>query len=382
MPQIDVKITDLQQVSALRNDDLFLIAHPMIAVTGGSIENYPYTSNSISGAALSSTIRETLRKQDLIIEGHWHFHGGDSKIPTQDTKLEIDDFISALEDDSKLSSIINDIHSGWYRDLSSSKIQLSNEGDTQSISVINNGIPNIDFVERAIAGAYQSLLNQLTTIISPSGDSHFIPTHVGEIVYSTRFSKADYSENGNTAAGFNLNNPSQATNIRQFYGYGQKINGVQYPNTKWILHSGYFLRGANSSQPNNNNKNSSTFNGGGQDSKDYSVPLKKHTHSITNTSGGTSGSVSGSIGGSTNPVTFNGTKNSNTANNHQGHNKGMSFGPYPITITHTVSGSCSIDVSSFNSNIRADTTGDSDNPIITVNHLPKYKNVYIWERIE
>ena len=375
MPQIDVKITDLEEIARIKNDDLFLIAHPLVQVDGNPIANYPYTSNSISGGALSSSLREMLESNTVCVDtGDWHFHTTIENIPTQDVKLNTDDFISALEDANHLSSIIHDDDSkGWYHKLSSSYLQNpSKRSDlAQSLSVTNNSIPNIDFVERAIAGAYQSLLNQLTTIISPSGDSHFIPTHVGEIVYSTRFSKADYSADGITATGFNLQNPASATNIRQFYGYGQTINGVKYPNTKWILHSGYFLRGANS----NVVKNSTSDGFGGQDSKKYDVPLKNHEHALSSAAGGSVKVKAGLTNAPLKSITapdakaeVNESESGRAVTSVTGHNfnKGDTFGSGSI---------------SWDQNAQTNTAGDSDDPKITVDHLPRYKNVYIWERI-
>ena len=371
----DVKITDLEQVELLRDKDLFLIAHPLYNSDGSIIENNRYTSNSLSGGGLMHTIEQ----HDLCVVNHWHFHTTVENIPTQDIKLETDDFISALEDDEKLSSIINDMQPGWYKDLSSSAIQLSNSGDTQSISVINNGIPNIDFVERAIAGAYQSLLNQLTTIISPSGDSHFIPTHVGEIVYSTRFSKADYSEDGCITAGFNLNDPSQATNIRQFYGYGQKINGVQYPNTKWIPHSDYFLRGANTLD--NVSKNHNSFDYGQDEVKMTSNMLIQHNHPITKSTS----KIDASFTKPSVSVSVPGGKFAKPPEGRGSGTSGGKSGTYNAKESSRVA--CSVKVSGGSVNISVGNGGTTNNAgqpssnITPIPTLPKYKNVYIWERI-
>lgn len=368
MPQIDVKITDLDQIQELKNSDLFLIAHPMAQVDGNPIANYPYTSNSISGGALSSTIKHALEGDNLSISGSWNFHTNEKNIPTQDVHFSTGDFITALETTSCLTSMVNDNNEdGWYFNLPTSFCQDPDKrSDTaQSLSVTNNSVANIDFVERAIAGAYKSLLNQLTTIISPYGDSHFIPTHVGEIVYSTRFSKAEYSEDGQITAGFNLNDPSQATNIRQFYGYGQTINGVKYPNTKWILHSDYFLRGANS----NVVKNSTSDGFGGQDYKDYDVPLKEHNH-LLNASANPSVS-----GGKTEKDVLTSISGSKNYDERSGHSEDI------FAYNTSTKGKVSISGINVNFNGSQTTENAGDNTKIRVDHLPRYKNVYIWERI-
>lgn len=370
MPQIDVKITDLEEIARINNGDLFLIAHPLGQVDGNPIANYPYTSNSISGGALSSSLREMFESNTVCVDtGDWHFHTTIENIPTQDVKLNTDDFISALEDADHLSSIIHDDDSnGWYHRLSSSYLQdPSKRSDlAQSLSVTNNSIPNIDFVERAIAGAYQSLLNQLTTIISPSGDSHFIPSHIGQMVITTKYSTNEYSEDGVTTTGFNLQDPASATNIRQVYGYGQTINGVKYPNTKWILHSDYFLRGANS----NVVKNSTSDGFGGQDYKDYNVPLKEHNHRLNASA---NPSVSG---GQTASDVLTSIDGDEKYDERSGHSEDI------FAYNRSSNGKVSISGMSvtFNGSQATENSGDN-NPKIRVDHLPRYKNVYIWERI-
>ena len=116
----DVKITDLDPIESLRDKDLFLVAHPLFNSDGSIIANNRYTSNSLSGGAL----RNTVENWELSVQNHWYFNGGPDNIPSQTTKLEIDDLISALEDDSKLASIVNDTNqNGWYYKLSSSVLQ-------------------------------------------------------------------------------------------------------------------------------------------------------------------------------------------------------------------------------------------------------------------
>lgn len=351
MAYIDVKITDLTQVSSIKNDDLFLVSHPLID-SDGALQDTPYTSNSISGGALSSTLRELFENHTLCVDnGDWHFHTTIENIPTQDFKLQIDQFIDALELSTKLTSIIQDDDpSGWYHGLSSSFLQnpANRSGTAQSLSVLNNSIPNVDFVERAIAGAYRSLLNQLTTIISPDGNSHFIPSHIGEIIHSTRL--------------------SSETLVRNVYGHGQVINGIQYPDTHWKKHSGYFLRGANSSQPDNNNKNDANFNGGGQDSFRIGTGnLPNHTHSATFT--GSSSSFSGSF---TSSGSFLYTLGSTTAS---GKNNQAAT---PTKFTSKVSGSIKGSVTPKGS---VSVTGGGKGTPDTIDNRPVYKNVFIWERV-
>ena len=339
----DVKITDLDPIPSLRDKDLFLVAHPLFNSDGSIIANNRYTSNSLSGGAL----RNTVENWELSVQNHWYFNGGPDNIPSQTTKLEIDDLISALEDDSKLTSIVDDTNqNGWYYKLSSSVLQKENDGVTQSLSVRNDSIPNIDFVQRAIAKSYKSLLNQLTTIISQNGSSQFIPSHVGEIVITTRFSHADNTIND--------------TNIRKFYGYGQKINGVQYPNTQWIQHSGYLLSGASSgvsSGSGHNNKD------GGALTERVSVHLPNHRHYFEKSHNHSIGGVSVKVGWKEyNSWGSGGTK--------------YSF-PGP-----TGSGSIDGDANTKSASVAGNTTlSGSADVSTTISTLPPVKRVYIWERI-
>lgn len=357
MAEIDVKITDLEPVSTIQPNDLFLVSKAFM--TSGVLNlQMPYTSNALSGASLSSELKKNLENDTLSINNTWHFHGGVNHIPTQDAKLNVDDLSSALEDETRLSSIINDEKDGWYKGLSSSVLQNNQQknGETQSISVVNNSVPNIDFVERAVAIAYQSLLNQLTNIVNGA----FIPSQIGDIVFSTKLSTASDDTDGNGV-------PSE-NNIRRYYGYGQVINGVHYPNTKWIQHSGYFLRGADENVSFNNNTNDgNSF--GGSDEKTYEVPLKSHYHKL-----GPSASNNGSISGSGSALTSISVKGDRAEVN-------SSESGWAVTSVTGNSGSINISGSfSFDANAKTNSTGE-DPAKMTINTIPRYKNVYIWERI-
>lgn len=388
MPQIDVKITDLDQIQELKNSDLFLIAHPMAQVDGNPIANYPYTSDSISGGALSSAIKHALEGDNLSISGNWNFHTNEKNIPTQDVHFSTGNFITALETTSCLTSMVNDgDEDGWYFNLPTSFCQDPDKrSDTaQSLSVTNNSVANIDFVERAIAGAYKSLLNQLTTIITPNGDSHFIPSHVGEIIYSTTLppaSSAPAWETGRTITqsiqdGINCEDAL----VKKRYGYGQVINGVQYPDTKWIQHIGYFLRGGNSSgeyivvSGNTGKPNSDgTWNnnaGGGKDSINITVdqlPLHNHTATF---SGSESSGTTGEITVSGNIPYVKGTN----ADSHSG--QGSSSCKPGGTTKVTLTGDSKTIKITPRGTVAVNNTGNGQ----PIDNKPFFKNVYIWERI-
>lgn len=359
MAYIDVKITDLTQVSAVKRDDLFLISHPLLNAEG-ALQETPYTSNSLSGGALSSSLREMLEGNKLCVTGgDWHFHTNIENLPTQDFKFETDDFISALENHSWLTSITNDTDAaGWYHNLSTSFVQDDDKrsGAAQSISAMNNSVPNVDFVQRAIAGAYQSLLNQLTNIINQNAT--YIPSHVGEIIHSTRLSTEEL--------------------VRNVYGHGQNINGIQYPDTHWIKHSGYFLRGAASGvTPSTSTSGDGAKNvkDDGDDVKTFKLTidqLPSHSHRLTNSQGGAS--VSGTIENVITSVKVNSTVKADGV-------VASSQAVYPVLTIGTTKSNVSISSGSisYSSSAKTNDTGLSKN--ISLNVVPSYKNVYIWERI-
>ena len=198
-----------------------------------------------------------------------------------------------------------------------------------------------------------------------------------ELTDTAHFSKADYSEDGRTAAGFNLNDPSQATNIRQFYGYGQKINGVQYPNTKWILHSDYFLRGSNT----NVSKNHNSLDAGQDEVKMTSNMLIQHNHPITKSASKIGASfskpsVSVSVPGGKFAKPPEG-KGSGTSGGKSGTYNAKESSSIPCSVTVS-GGSVSISVGDGGTTNNAGQPSSNITPIPT---LPKYKNVYIWERV-
>ena len=297
MPYTDVKITDLAQVNSIQKDDLFLVSHPLKDSTG-TIQETPYTSNSISGGALSSTIKSALESDDLSVTGKWNFKTTAANFPTQNARFAIGDFLNALKTPSCLNSIVADGYDygehGWYHDLSTSIVQDKNKitVNNQSLSVMNNVIPNIDFVQRAIAGAYQNIISRLESAVQTitqtaiNQNISFLPSHVGQIIISTTLKNNEYSSDGQTAAGFNLAHPENATNIRQFYGYGQTIDGIKYPNTQWIRHSGYVLMGADGSTSKPVSKANNTFTKGsngfdGSNTATFTISKAAHSHTFT-----------------------------------------------------------------------------------------------------
>lgn len=384
MAYIDVKITDLSQISSIKKDDLFLISHPLKDSDGAFLQT-PYSSNSISGGALSSTLREMFETNTLCVStGDWHFHTTIENLPTQDFKLQINNFINALETSDKLTSIVHDDNAnGWYHKLSSSFLQNpdNRSGVAQSLSVLNNSIPNVDFVERAIAGAYQSLLNQLTTIITPTEDAHFVPSHVGEIVHSTTLEKST-SVNG-WKSGETVNQSAAGrydAAIRKRYGYGQTINGVTYPDTAWILHSGYFLRGADSGVSHGENHN---VTDAGQDSvKMTTNHLIEHNHTLTTaTTKITATFTKPSISVKVPANSFAAGPSGNGAGTSGG--KSATWNPLvtsSITCSAGLGDDGKVDIK-IGSDGKTNNTGKSAANITPIPTIPQYKRVYIWERI-
>lgn len=364
----NVKITELDPVTFLKENDLFLIANPLYNSDGSIIANNRYTSNSLSGGAL----KKSFENYELSVESTWRFKGGPEHIPEQTTKLEISGFVEALKDPDYLSSIADDsLPGGWYAGLSSSVVQHGeNDGVVDSLSTPNSGIPNIDFVERAIAGAYQSILDQFKNIVTSSGDSHFIPSHVGEIVYSTTLAPKPSVPGWKSGETINQSDNNQDAELKKRYGYGQNIDGVQYPNTKWIQHSGYFLRGA----PTGVISASTSTGLGGSDKKTLTVPnLPAHNHTATFAGTGSNGST-GKITVKGNIPYVIGT----AADAHQQGNPGTSS-CYP-------GGTTSVTLTGNGVNVTVTPTGT-----VSVNDtgsgtpfdiVPLYKNVYIWERIQ
>lgn len=352
----NVKITELDPVDFLKETDLFLLADPIYNTDGGIITNNRYTSNSLSGGAL----KHSIENYKMEIGGHWKFKGGPDNIPEQTTKLETSGFVDALKTPEKLNSLTNDSNpNGWYYGLSSSIIQKENDGTSDSLSVLNSSIPNVDFVQRAIAGAYKVIIDQLTNIITPTGSAGFIPSHIGQIIVSTTLSTAsDELEE--------KDNPNE-NNVRRYYGYGQNINGVQYPDTKWIQHYDCFLRGNTSNVMSNDNVLTSNSHGG-TDTQSYDVPLKSHDHAL-----GNKFSDNATVTGK---VTAGGWLSTTTTEAER------PSVPRTVITKVTLHGS-EFSISngrvSFNANAKTETSGDSEQ--LTITHLPKYKNVYIWERI-
>ena len=344
MAYLDVKITDLAEISSIKNTDLFLVSHPLRDSTG-ALQQTPYTSNSICGGALSGAIKNALEGDDLSVSGKWTFHTSDNNLPTQDFRYAIGDFLNALKSDD-LSSIVSDTNSsGWYYNLPTSFVQKADQrsGTEQSLSVTNNSIANIDVVQRMVAGAYQSLLNMIKNTFAGQSTS-FVPSHVGQIIHSTT-----------------LNSESA---VRAVYGDGQSRNGIKYPDTHWIQHSGYFLRGGTNVSAGKNNQSDANFKGGGEPSKSYNVPLKSHTHTIKN--------LSHSHGAGSMKVSTYGYKTLDVE--YSTHAKVNSVNG---TTSRSVSGSTG---SALGGTYTTTAAGEASAKI-TVDHIPVYKNVYIWERI-
>lgn len=138
---------------------------------------------------------------------------------------------------------------------------------------------------------------------------------------------------------------------------------AQYGGTTWIQHSGYFLRGCTT---NNTTPNSPTSDGGSDD-----AIVVAHNHGHTLGTGSNSHSHSPSSGSRF--VAFTGTASSETIGTIAGTGwklRQIKEGDsWHDAVTNTVSHSHSITGSISNQ-------GSSG----TGKNVPKYKNVYIWER--
>lgn len=338
MAYIDVKITDLTQISSIERDDLLLVSHPLL-YANGTLQNTPYTSNSISGGALSATIKDALRNDDLSIEGKWNFHTTKLNLPTQDFRFAIGNFLNALETLSCLSSIVSDgDSSGWYHNLSSSICQspeISGAGRTvQSISVLNNTIPNIDFVERIVAGAYKNIMER----IGATFNGAFLPSHVGQIIHSTTLSDINA--------------------VKAVYGDGTVKNGIKTPNTNWKQHSGYILRGAT---PNDVVKFNTLTADAGEDQHTINIS-NTHNHNFSATHNHNIGGVSVKVG----------------FRSYETHGSGGTTYNIPGA---TGSGSISSGAKTSDASISGTTGNASISISKSLNNWPPHKNVYIWERI-
>lgn len=344
MAYIDVKITDLTQVSSFEDKDLFLVSHPLYD-SDGALQETPYTSDAISGGAL----KETFANSELSVKNRWHFVGGKENIPTQKTKLNTDGLISALQDASKLSSMLHDEEAGWYKDDLSSSV-MQQEGfaadTTDALSVTNDSIPNIDYVDRAIAGAYNSVLRHMQNLIQ----GNFIPSHVGEIIHSTVLS-------------------SEAL-VKAKYGNGNEINGIRYPNTTWIQHSGYFLRGSNSDV-----LSGVASSQGGADTVVLNAnQIPSHAHGITSSTAKITATLS-------NPTVkvpggkFGGPRTGGSEEHGSG---GGETATYNATVNSSVG--CSVSGGSVTINYAADSKTNPSGGGQGHENRPAFKNVYIWER--
>ena len=376
MPQIDVKITDLDPVPKLRNDDLFLIANPMVDVDGNPIVNYPYTSNSISGGGLSSTIKETITNENTIICAEWDY----------DIKIKIDDpFFGDMV--NNLCSA-NDIENEYgYKPSNPTLISSSStiNGDT---------IVNKDYVDQLTKLLYQNIISNLisgfTTIY---GNNNILQSQKGQIIHSTFLSALEsYTNNGITVTESSLGRKDAM--VRYYFGNGRTIANfggfeLKSPDTKWRLHGPYFLRGVkleddpNSKVKQNDRSTSSPWGGGADEVKMTSNMLIEHNHNISDTNLKMSVSSKFSNGSITGTASIAG----NSADAHQaGHPGTTSAEPNAGKSTLPVTGSCSGDVTSwlnFNQNgqSRTDNTGESNENITPIPTVPVYKNVFIWERI-
>ena len=157
----NVKITDLLSVDKLDESHQFLIANPIV-VDGTIDSRTPYTSNRISGKEISSSIcggmANMIKNSDFDVSGDWNMYGkwtfkNENKIPAVDAKIDPTDLTNALSDDAKLSSVINDDGNGWYASLTNHRVLTGNGVD--SLSIGNNSIPNINYVERTVAQTYK-----------------------------------------------------------------------------------------------------------------------------------------------------------------------------------------------------------------------------------
>lgn len=338
----NVKITELNKISAANADDLFLLSRP-------TNTTYPYESNAISAGGLSSTIKTALENDSLNVKGEWTFDGESANLPKVDTNFNPHDFIDSLEDPSKLSSYESVADGSWYKNLSSTVVEKNDKNSPSSLSVSNDSIPNIALVERSVAMAYSSLLQHLTNVVNGT----FIPSRIGQIVISTKLS---------TASGHGLNEVPLENNIRRYYGYGQVVNGIQYPDTEWIQHAGYFLKGAAEGV-----KDNSPSSDGGENNITLSLNnLPKHTH--TATFAGTEATLKYTAGKnvSTTPEEGKCTGCGGVGRKVVGSVKGGDGGTQ--TISYTPAGTITVAYSGM------------DNPT-PFDNCPPFKNVYIWERI-
>ena len=128
----NVKITELNKISAANADDLFLLSRPT------NNESYPYESNAISAGGLSSTIKTALENDSLNVKGEWTFDGESANLPKVDTNFNPRDFIDSLEDPSKLSSYESVADGSWYERLSSTVVEKNDKDSPSSLSVSND----------------------------------------------------------------------------------------------------------------------------------------------------------------------------------------------------------------------------------------------------
>ena len=151
----NVKITELPKISNANANDLFLVSRLT------NVESYPYESNAISVGGLSSTIKTALECNSMSISGEWRFNGNSNDVPKVNSNIDPSDFLNALKDPEKLSSF-NSLEDGsWYKELSTTVVENNGKESVQSLSIANDSIPNIAFVERAIAGIYSDKANYI-----------------------------------------------------------------------------------------------------------------------------------------------------------------------------------------------------------------------------
>lgn len=363
MAYIFVKTTDLFEAlpEDVRRSDFFLQSTPIIKPDSNEvIPNQQYISRV---AAISSFI-DYILVGNRKVTGHWTFSSG-SLPPEQTTHFGIDDYINNILLSSANRSDCISLNGNGYYSENETLFPHDPAAISSSIDVSQYSIPNLDYINRLYGYIFDSILKKirdtyLYNFITQSG-TNYIQSSVGDFVFSTFLSKCDDSNDN--------------TNIKKWYGMGQKLydfgdEEISAPNTNWVKHGEYVLRGANSGVvPGRGVSNNSNNN-------DVSIPLAWHGHTLVRHQHGgisvkaevKSGKWVTSIG--------TGDKMGDNETSHHHRNNLKSVPPtFPITVTANASASIGDD-----KNYSCSTVGTEDNPKVSKIQPTYY--CYIWERVQ
>jgi len=360
MPQVDVKITDLEiyDKPQTKDTDLFLLASCVDS----------FSRSFISKTTDISSIANLLTNKPREVSGTWTFES-DIEPPLDLTRFDPRNFFSKyiISSESVRNGVIN--ISGNYDNNTFFPPEYDPKIQYDAINQSMYAIANLDYVNKIVALAHKDLLNLFINIpetIYKDDDSSVVPSFVGDILFTTH------------------NFPNEDA-LRSIFGDGSILisdlgnSGIEIrkPNTRWVKHTGDFVFRCTDNQSKvKKSTTTHTYNADdNSNNNNRSIPLGTHAHGIDSYHNH-SVSFNGSIDGNTQlyfEINGIGTK----LDDHPLEGKGSRSHEASISLKDTISMSLSKD-SGGSTVTETNNSGGNEK----VNILQAFKRVYVWERVQ